>query len=307
MMNEPLDILKLHPIRKTKEQKELFRNDVIRYLRELGYEVHTENCGRSGQNVVFGPQDSAQYLVTAHYDTPATIGIPNVSTPCNPLRSGLQFLITFGLSFGLSLSAGLLLKSGHILPGIALFLPILLFLYMVRNGPANLHNANDNTSGVVTVLEIARSMPPVHRNKVCFILFDLEERGLKGSAAYRKAHKEVTEKQLVLNLDCVGDGDHLLLMPNKQTRKDTKLMGRLTYLGGWFGKKQILTIDKGYCAYNSDHKNFSRAVGIGAYQKKKKTYILDKIHTKRDVNLDMTNVNLLRAALTTLICGKAVD
>ena len=306
MLNEPLDILMLHPIRHTAQQKEAFRTDVMRYVRELGYGCHMESFRKVGQNVVFGSAEQAEYLITAHYDTPASIGIPNVCTPCNALRSRLQFLITFFLSFSLSMGSGLLIKSGHILPGLLAFLPILIFLYVIRNGPANVNNANDNTSGIVTLLEIARTLPQAHRSKVCFILFDLEEKGLKGSAAYRKAHKAETENQLVLNLDCVGDGDYILLMPYKKTRKDEKLMAGLKYIGGWFGKKQILAIDKGFCQYNSDHKSFPRAVGIGAFHKKKKTYILDKIHTKQDTNLDMTNVNLLRAALTTFICGDAV-
>jgi hypothetical protein len=307
MLNEPMDILNVHPIRKTGQQKDAFRQNVIRYIRELGYDVHTEKCGRDGQNIVFGDQAAAQYLITAHYDTPACIGIPNVSTPCNALRSRLQFFGSMMLSATCSGGAALLIKEGYVIPGILLFLPILAFLYLLRNGPANVNNANDNTSGIVTLLEIARTLPQAHRGKVCFILFDLEEKGLKGSAAYRKAHKAETEKQLVLNLDCVGEGDHILLMPNKNGRKDEKLIARLKYLGGWFGKKQILTIDKGYCAYNSDHKNFPLAVGIGAFQKKKNTFVLDKIHTKHDTVLDMTNVNLLRAALTTFICGKAVN
>ena len=49
-------------------------------------------------------------------------------------------------------------------------------------GPANSSNVNDNTSGVVTLLEIARSIPELHRKNVCFVLFDLEEAGLIGSA-----------------------------------------------------------------------------------------------------------------------------
>lgn len=308
MLHVPMDILKAHPIRKTNEQKEAFRADVQAYLKELGYDCRLESCGKDGQNLVFGAAETADYLITAHYDTPATIGIPNVCTPCNALRSRLHFFITFMLSFSMSLGAGLLLKAGHVLWGILLFLPIVAFLYLIRNGPANVNNTNDNTSGVVTLLEIARTLHPAHRNKVGFVLFDLEERGLKGSAAYRKAHKEATEKQIVLNVDCVGDGDHILLMPNKKARQNEKLVAKLKYLGGWFGNKQILTIDKGFCSYNSDHKNFPMAVGVGAFHKKKgKTYTLDKIHTRHDTNLDMTNVNLLRAALTTLICGEAVN
>lgn len=301
MIYEPMDILNAHPIRKTKEQKQSFRSDVLAYIRELGYDCHMEPCGADGQNIVFGSAETARYLVTAHYDTPASIGIPNTVAPCSLLRTGLTFFVTMFLSAGISMGSALLIKAGHILPGILLFLTIVAFLYLIRNGPANVSNANDNTSGIVTVLEIAKSLPDVHRNKVCFILFDLEEKGLKGSAAYRKAHKEQTETQLILNLDCVGDGDHILFLPNKKARKDAKLIARLKYLGGWFGKKQILTIDKGFCQYNSDHKSFPLAVAVGAFHKKKKTFILDKIHTKADTNLDQTNVNLIRAALISFI------
>lgn len=307
MLNEPLDILARYPIRKAQAQKEAFREDVMAYIRELGYQAHMEPCGRDGQNIVFGSPETADYLITAHYDTPATIGIPNTCTPCSALRSRLKFFASMMFSASFSAGAALLIKAGYAIPGIVLLIPIFAFLHLVRNGPANVHNANDNTSGVVTVLEIARTLPQAHRHKVGFILFDLEEKGLKGSAAYRKAHKEATEKQILLNLDCVGDGDHILLMPMKKLRRDTAFVNKLRYIGGWFGKKQILTMDKGYCQYNSDHKNFSLAVGVGAFHKKGKTYVLDKIHTKHDTNLDMTNVNLLRAALITLISGNAVN
>ena len=307
MLNEPMDILKAYPIRKTHVQKDAFRLDMFAYIKSLGYECRQETFRSGGQNIIIGDSQNAGYLITAHYDTPASIGIANVCTPCSALRSRLQFIVTFLLSFSLSLGAGLLIKAGYVIPGILMFAPIVAFLYLIRSGPANVNNANDNTSGVVTLLEIARTLPEAHRNKVCFILFDLEEKGLKGSAAYRKAHKEATENQLVLNLDCVGDGDHILFMPTKKARKELRLLRQLKHLGGWFGKKQILVIDKGFCSYNSDHKNFPLAVGIGAFKKKGKHFVLDKIHTKQDVNLDMTNVNLLRAALITFISGDAVN
>lgn len=304
MLNEPLDILKLHPIRKTEEQKEAFRRDIQTYIQELGYSYTLETEKNKAQNVIIGNPEKAKYLISAHYDTPATLGIPNVCTPCNGLLAGLRYLAA--VLFGATYSGGafILIQAGMLIPGIVLLLLLLCDLWLMRVAPANVNNANDNTSGVVTLLEIARSLPEAHRNKVCFLLFDLEEKGLKGSAAYRKAHKDITEKQILLNLDCVGDGDHILLMPTKKLRKDAAFIGRLKYLGGWFGKKQILTIDKGFCAYNSDHKNFPLAVGIGAFHKRKGAgFVLDKIHTKHDTNLEITNVNLLRAAIITLITG----
>ena len=181
-------------------------------------------------------------------------------------------------------------------------------LYLMMFGPANPNNANDNTSGVVTVLEMARSLPVNLRGNVCFVLFDLEEYGLIGSGSYRKAHKAETENQIILNLDCVGDGDHILFYPTKKAKKNELLMKNIHHIGGWFGNKNLKLIKEGFYTYPSDQRNFPMGIGIAAFHKKKGIgYYLDKIHTAKDICLDQTNVNLLRAALTTLICGDAVN
>ena len=308
MLNEPMDILKLHPIRKNKKQKEAFRSDISSYMKEQGYECHLENGSFGAQNIVIGDPKSAKFLVTAHYDTPASIGLPNVLTPCNLLTFILWQILIIGIfviaAIIPGIAAGVLLKNPQLGSEIALIFYWGLLLLMMF-GPANKHNANDNTSGVVTALEIARTMPQAHRSRVCFVLFDLEEAGLIGSAAYRKAHKAETDNQILLNLDCVGDGDHIIFFPTKKAKKDPKLLADIQHLGGWFGKKHIQLKSKGFYTYPSDQKHFPIAFGIAAFHKKKGIgYYVDKIHTKKDTNLEQTNVNLLRAAITTLICGK---
>ena len=181
-------------------------------------------------------------------------------------------------------------------------------LGLMMFGPANPSNANDNTSGVVTLLEIARTMPENQRRKVCFVLFDLEEAGLLGSSAYAKAHKKVVKGQIVLNMDCVGDGDHILLMPSKKLRKNIPLLAPIYKACGYFGNKSILVKDKGYVYYPSDQAKFPNGVAIAAFHKKKGVgYYYSRIHTPRDTILDETNVNLLRAAITTVITGDAAQ
>lgn len=311
MLNEPMDILKAHPIRKNKAQKEAFRADVQAYVKELGYDCHLETGSFGAQNIVIGDPKTAKYLVTAHYDTPASIGLPNVLTPCNLLTYILwQFLIV-GAFVVAAIAAGILvsLLSNNVdlgrLAALVIYWAVLLGLMF---GPANKNNANDNTSGVVTALEIARTMPHMHRDKVCFVLFDLEEAGLIGSASYRKAHKAESENQIILNLDCVGDGDHIIFFPTKKAKQNEKLMQEIHRLGGWFDKKHISLKKDGFYTYPSDQKHFPMGVGIAAFHKKKGIgYYVAKIHTKKDTVLEITNVNLLRAALTTLICGDAVN
>ena len=75
---------------------------------------------------------------------------------------------------------------------------------------------------------------------------------------------------------------------------------------GYFGKKSILVKDKGYCIYPSDQSNFPYGVGIGAFSIKKGIGpYYSRIHTPKDTILDQTNVNILRAAIATLIINAA--
>ena len=187
------------------------------------------------------------------------------------------------------------------------YLCIWVLLGLMLAGPANPSNANDNTSGVVTLLEIARTLPENQRHKVCFVLFDLEEAGLLGSASYRKAHRKATDSQLVLNLDCVGDGDHIRLFPTHRLKKDRKKLTSLYLACGYFGKKDVLVHEKGFSVYPSDQANFPWGVGICALLKGKAGLYLSRIHTRRDTVLDETNVNILRAALTTFLCRDAAQ
>ena len=52
--------------------------------------------------------------------------------------------------------------------------------------------------------------------------------------------------------------------------------------------------------------NFPFAVGIAALKRGKIGLYLNKIHTRADTVLEETNVNILRAAIVSLICCGAV-
>ena len=67
--NNPMDVLKLFPVRKSGKQKQSFRAWVQAYLEELGYPVSIEAGSFHSKNVVAGDPERAKYLVTAHYVT----------------------------------------------------------------------------------------------------------------------------------------------------------------------------------------------------------------------------------------------
>lgn len=304
MIEKPMDVLALFPVRKSEKQKMAFRKAVIAYAQKLGYPVAVEKGSMGVRNVVIGNPNSAKYLITAHYDTPACIGLPNILTPCNLLIFVHWQVFLVAVILAAAILPGVLLGfalKDPIVAGNITSLMYWVILIMMMAGPANKHNANDNTSGVVTVLVTAAAWPKEKRDLVCFVLFDLEEAGLVGSAAYRKAHKAATKNQIVLNMDCVGDGDEILLVAKRKLKKDPEKLALLRSFNGCRGSKKITLHEKGFVIYPSDQQHYPYGVGIAAFRRAKGIGLyVGRIHTARDTILDEENVNYLRDTLLTL-------
>lgn len=308
MLETPMDVLHQFPVRKTGKQKAAFRVALQSYAQSMGYSYREEKGHFGSRNLILGNPESASYLITAHYDTCAALPFPNLITPCNLFLFCLWQVALSAAIILLAVIAGTaagMLTQDHPLGfwiGYLCFWMILVIIYV---GPANRNNANDNTSGVVTVLEIARTLPENQRKKVCFVLFDLEEAGLIGSSCYRKKHTQEISRQLVLNFDCVGDGDCLMMFPTGRLKKDKNRMAVLETMVGKFGKKTLSIRKRGFSVYPSDQMCFPYGVGICALRKGRLGLYLSRIHTRRDTVLENTNVNILRAAITSGICCEA--
>lgn len=305
-----MDVLTSFPVRKSKKQKQAFRDAVQSYAQSLGYRCDVEKGSFGSRNVVLGDPEKAKFLITAHYDTCAHLPFPNLITPCN--------FWTF-LAYQLFVTAVMLLPPVvlGILVGVAAqsfdigyyvgYISLLGVLALMMVGPANKHNANDNTSGVVTVLEIAAALPEQLRDQACFVLFDLEEAGLWGSSSYRAKHKKATGSQVVLNLDCVGDGDHLLLVPTGKLKRKKDAMAFFKKYCAPQGEKTITLRDKGFSVYPSDQANFPYGIGICALRSSKLGLYMGRIHTNRDTILEEENVTILRDTLIAMITGAAAQ
>lgn len=310
MIETPMDVLQQFPVRKTRKQKQAFRDAVQSYAQSLGYHTKVEKGSYGCHNVIIGDPETAQYLVTAHYDTPPGLWVPNFMVPCNPVMFVLsQILITLGVFVPAIVVA---VVTAYLMPESRIWYPVLmvmlyLSIMLMLFGPANRNNANDNTSGVVTVLETAASMPGNLRERVCFVLFDLEELGLVGSSFHRRKHKYASDLQTVLNLDCVGDGDTIMLIPGKGLKAEPEKLNRLIDLERRCGEKQVKVRDKGFSFFPSDQIVFPKGVGICALRKKKFCHYCGRIHTFRDTVLEYTNINILRACLITYISGSAAE
>lgn len=232
---------------------------------------------------------------------------PNFITPCNAIA---YFAYQFGVVLGLLLLSvlpaalvGYLFDDFQAAYFVWYFSYLGLFALMML-GPANPNNANDNTSGIVALLKLAESLPNEKRADVCFVLFDLEEMGLVGSKAYRKAHKAATDRQIVLNMDCVGDGDTIIAFPAKKLGADQSRMTQIRKLSYCDEQKKVAVHEKGFYVYPSDQRNFPYGVGIAAFKRSKCVGLYcDRIHTRRDTVLDENNVNILRDRLLAVITG----
>ena len=140
-------------------------------------------------------------------------------------------------------------------------------------------------------MEIAKSMPEAYRDQVCFVLFDLEEAGLIGSSAFASKHKSVAKKSLLINFDCVSDGDTMLFVLNKQTKDLVK-----TFEESYESPRDVKTdvVYKGVF-YPSDQTAFKKGIGVCAMKKNKffKSGYIDRIHTKNDTVFREENIKYL--------------
>ena len=293
-------VLTAYEVRKTKGQKEAFRAFLCRELGKLGYEPRVES-GRSlvtSHNVVAGDPEKARVLLTAHYDTCAVLPFPNFITPRNLPVFLLYQLTVAAVIFILAIAVEVALIMAFDPPLwaalLAMYAALAFCIWWMLAGKANRHTANDNTSGVIALLEMAAALPPEDRDAVCFVWFDNEELGLFGSSAFAGAHRRVRADTLTLNFDCVGDGDYLQFFPSGAVKKDSETMALLESAFLSEGKK-VVEVVRGLGLYPSDQARFRRGVGVAALKKAPLIgYYMDRIHTRRDTVLEEENVQLLR-------------
>lgn len=292
------------PVRKSGEQKERFRQWMTaEQAPAMGYEARVEegNGFVRSRNVVIGDPETAEVVFTAHYDTPATIGLPNIMIPRNlPLFYAYQFLLVGGMLLiafiagALGAAAGLSVEAAYWV-GWVVYVALLV---MLLAGVPNPHNVNDNTSGVAAVLELMDRLPPEARGKAAFILFDNEEKGLLGSRAYAKAHPEIQYTRLIVNMDCVGVGETMLVIASKLAASlpaYAKLEDAMRAHGG----RDVKFFGTAGSACSSDQKSFKCGVVVVACKHRPVVgYYCAGIHTPKDAAADQANLDYLAESLS---------
>ena len=289
-----------YPIRRSKEQKEGF----IKYVKEevSGYNVDVETLEKEHNNILIGDVEKAKVIFTAHYDTPATSLVPNLMLPKNKVL-GLIYAFSYPILLAFaSLGIAYLIYWMFKLPyAVFAVMYIVLYLgsfYLLTRCFPNKNNYNDNTSGVASILSI------IEENKsdnVAFILFDNEEKGLLGSKAYQKNHKELMKDKLVINLDCVGNGNNFIVIYKGKTMENplfkvlkNSIISNSNYNVEFINSKKALG--------NSDHKSFDLGIGVVATKKSKRgIYYTPRIHTNKDTEVNSNNIYFISNKITDFI------
>ncbi len=281
-------IFEKYEIRKTKKQKTAFIQWVVPYLQSLGYPVTVEQGKCGVRNIVIGDIEQSKVVFTAHYDTCAVLPIPNFITPKSFLGyAAYQILIiiaVFAVLFALMFVAGWIHES-LIMP--TYYIGLLGLIALVIFGPANRHTANDNTSGVTGVLDLAQTMPESLRHKAAFVLFDLEEAGLIGSSCFAKKHKDTMKEKLLVNMDCISDGDTMLFAVRKGARR---FLPELK--GAYLSDARMNTLfSEKHHIYPSDQIQFPCGVGVAVLNKTRHGLLyMNRIHTRRDTVYQEKNI-----------------
>ena len=287
-----------YPVRKSKFEKEKFQEYIVDYAKNKNIEANVEKTkDGKNNNIVIGDSTTAKAVFTAHYDTPARSIFPNIMIPKNRvLFYAYQFVpIIFLLivSFAFAHLMGNMIFNDIRAYYISFLVAYYGLFFGIMRGFRNKNNYNDNTSGVATVLSIIDKMPSERLSDFAFILFDNEEKGKKGSAAYFKDHKDEMKERFLINFDCVGNGENIIFIAqegaiNSQEFKQLKCT---------FENTDEFTLD--FCTHkeaqsNSDHKNFPCGVACIACKKSKNGILYTpNIHTNKDVIAYNSNIDYI--------------
>lgn len=282
------EILQNWQVRKTKAQKLAFIEMMQRRIPGLRVE---EGGFPRCRNLVLGDVETAKVVFTAHYDTCARLPFPNFVTP-KSLLIYLGYSVLIALPF-LALMLGLttLLAPRFGMAGafLGMFGGFGAMIYVFMLGPANPHTVNDNTSGVLTLVEAIARMSGEERANCAFVFFDHEENGLLGSGWFASKHRKTMKNKLLVNFDCVSDGDDFLFV---QSRKARKTYGEELQIAFPEAPGKTLHFESTLSAfYPSDQANFPVGVGVAALQRKPVLGLyMSRIHTPKDTVLQEENL-----------------
>lgn len=287
-------LLTVHPVRRTSGQKAECRQWILRELKRSGWRPREETYGKlnGSVNIVAGDPDRANVFLCTHYDTASRMLLPDFVSPTNVAAHVVYHftaaLLLAAAAFALALAVSFPLSKPELMLPLFLILAVA-GLWLAAYGPANQANANGGSSGVVALLAAARAAE--YDKRVCLVFLDNNERNLLGASAFKKRHIDKASGNLFIDIDCVGDGEHLLLLPSKHSRWDSRLLEALEEAFPQGGTMEPHLRTKGLHYYPSDNRKFKFHVVVCACRHLAGLgYYIPHLRTRRDTALDEDNI-----------------
>ncbi len=286
-----------YQVRRKKEQKTRF----IEFMQSSIPGITVEEGGTpKSRNVILGNISDAQVIFTAHYDTCAAMPFPNFIMPKNMLLGMLPILggylavvaVLYALMFFITYDF-------FISYVVAVYVSLFLLIAVTMLGRPNKNNANDNTSGVITLVELMDRLSEQEKQKVAFVFFDHEENGMIGSSYFKSRHKKDLQDKLIINFDCVSDGDNIMLIQSKSARIKYENILKDIFLPT--ADKNIFIEKSSRAIYPSDQMAFKNSIAVAALKKSKVGLYMNRIHTKRDVIFDESNIEYICSGMKSFL------
>lgn len=248
-------------------------------INNLEYKIFPNSF--ASKNVVIGNLKTAKYVLGAHYDTPPRM-------PVFMMKNLILFNLISILIVPLIIFVFIYFEINLTF---AILIYILTLLHLLGFGIANKYNYNDNTSGILTLLSL---MHKLKRTDVCYVFYDNEEKGLIGSlqlaTILQKSGGYQLGRKVFINFDCVGRGEVFGVVSFKRSKQ---IASEIISLND--DKKLQFVHRKASIFEGSDHFSFRNwnSLGIMCYNKKGKKLGLNNIHSHKDRNIDLDNINTL--------------
>lgn len=210
-------------VRINKHQKEKFFLDISNELSGL-YTIQ-KSISKESTNIESTSPDY-KVLLMAHYDTHISSSNYLSSYFNRYLQNKGRCTYVFSvvlcsfLLFALPLLISIALNLSSTEYTFLFIVLLISFYFFIRGIPSiilfHLNNYDnvydDNTSGIITLIHIAKKIyEHGHGDKIKLLLADNEERNLKGSKEFILHNSNNLKDKLVINLDCVGRGDHIFI------------------------------------------------------------------------------------------------
>lgn len=290
------------------KQKAKAREALCEEFEALGYSAQVQskrNLILKAHNLIFGNLKSTRYVVMVPYDTPGRIFWPKLHYyPLDGTKSSAKatipqygpVIIFYFLFLGLLYLLPALALNAYAylaLSGVSVVIFIMIFILLFRGIP-NKNNANRNTSGMLAAIELARSFTKEQRRQVAFVFTDRNEGRHFGSKMLADAFKESNKNPMMILLNCVGNGEKLVLGATNGNKKTAAEILK-KYKGGQKASVTVLTSDM---QVQSPLGYFKKGISIASGEiDNKGSLVVDQTCSKKDTEMSEEGIDQIVSML----------